>query len=810
MDDVRGALRLMRRDPGFSAVAVLTLALGIGATTAILNVVNALVLRPLPFTDADRLVVLFATTPKQGVFRDTTSFWDFQAWKTQSHAFTTAAAYRQDRFNITGDGVPEPLAGLRASHELFDVLGVSPAIGRMFNEQEQQRNDAVALISHGLWTRRYASDPQIVGRTILLNEMRHVVIGVLPPGFQFLPFQDTDVLLPIPQRPCRSCGYLRSVARLKPRVPPSTAQLELDTIAAQLATAFPESNGGRGVNVVGLQDVAVGPVSTQLFVLLAAGVFVLLIGCGNVGNLLLARGLTRQRELAVRSALGAGTGRLVLQLLTESVALALVAAVLGAAIAHNASQLLTTSLSQRFPLPAISFNWTFLGFAFLIAVTSGLLCGVALSLMVWKSDLSAALKLDGRSQTGGAATHWLRDGLMVAQTALTVMLLIGAGLLARSFVKLQQVNIGLNPHHLLTADLLLPARYADPERRQGFLRDVRASIEALPGVERVALHTDSPFYGGGSRETFSIEGQPDPGPKTGHPARCNLIDGDFFGTVGVQIVRGRSFDGRDTASSLPVAVVNESMARQFWPDRDAIGQRLRLYYGADRQHWLTVVGVVRDAYYRYDESTRAPNLPTLRSQVFLPDLQRPLRTLPYGQSPIVSLAVRTATSPAHLTTSVQAAVWSVDKDQPVLNVQSMEQILWRSVAAPRITMLLVGVFAAFALVIACAGIYGLGAYAVVRRTREIGIRLAVGATPRQILALVLRHGMIASLSGAAIGIAGSLAMTRVISGFVFGITPTDIPTFVGVVLLFSAVAFASTYIPARRASRIDPSVAFRY
>ena len=547
IQDVRGALRMTRRDPGFSALAALTLALGVGATTAILNVVEGLLLRPLPFADANRLVVLFATTPKRGVYRDTTSFFDISAWRDESRAFTDTAAYRRDQLNVTGDGPPEPVTGLRASAGLLGVLGVSPAIGRTFDANEQHANAAVVLISYGLWTRRYGSDPRILSRTILLNEVSHSVIGVLPSGFQFPAFEESDVLLPVPERPCRSCGYLRAVARLKPGVPAATAQAELDAIAAGLEKAFPDSNEGRGVNVVPLQDVAVGPVSTPLLVLLGAGVFVLLIGCGNVGNLVLARGLARQRELAVRSALGAGAGRLVRQLLTESVCLALIAALLGAVLAVLGSELLVASLSQRFPLPEIPFSWTLLAFAFVIAVLSGLLSGLPPALMVWKADLNHSLKQDDRSQTGSVTQHRLRNVLVVSQTALTVMLLIGAGLLVKSFILLQQVDIGLNPRNVLTADLLLSKRYADPGRGDTFIREVLDSIAALPGVQNVAVQSQSPFEGAGKRETFNIEGQPDPGPRNGHAAYWNRVGGDFFRALGISIVRGRDFDRRDTA-----------------------------------------------------------------------------------------------------------------------------------------------------------------------------------------------------------------------------------------------------------------------
>ena len=797
--DMRSATRMIRRDRAFAAVAVLTLALGIGAITAILNVVHALVIRSLPLADADRLVVLYATTPSREIFRDTTSFHDFSAWKLQSHAFDDAAAYRQDDFNITGDPFPEPVRGLRASNELLNVLGVHPQIGRTFDQAEQRANHPVVLISHEVWTRRYARNPDVLGRTIVLNDAAYAVIGVLPPGFRFPPFQETDVLMPIPERSCRSCGYLRGIARLKSGVPMSTAQRELDGIAAARERAFPDSNAGRGVNVVPLQEVAVGVVRTPLLVLLGAGVFVLLIGCGNVGNLVLARSLGRRREFAIRSALGAGTSRLIRQLLTESVALALVAAFVGTVFAFLGSNLLASSLVQRYPLPLVAFNWNFLGFATLLALLSGVLSGLPPVFMVWKSSLGRFLQQDGRS--GPDRSHRrLRDLLMTAQTALTVMLLIGAGLLLRSFVTLRQIDLGLDPRQVLTADLRLSNRNADSGQRDLFFRDVLDAVRSLPGVEHAGLQTDSAFGGGGSRETFTIEGRPDPGPSTGHAAGSNVIGGDLFEALGIALVRGRRFDARDSAQSLPVAVVNQTMARQFWPDDDPIGKRLRLYYDKDLRHWITIVGVVRDARFRYEPA--AP-------QIFLPDLQRPYDSLPYEKSPFVSLVVRMSGEPAALAGALQDRIWTVDRDQPILHLQPLEQILWQSVAEPRVYAVLLGTFAAIALVIASTGLYALFAFVVVRRTREIGIRMAIGASSRQILALVMRGGMKLTLAGAVIGIAGALALSWVMTGFLHGITPTDPLTFAAVLALIAMAAAVATYVPARRAARIDPVVAVR-
>jgi predicted permease len=802
IEDVRYALRTMRRQPGFSAVAVATLALGIGATTAIFSVVNSVLLCPLPFPGADRIVALFATSPKKNIYRDTTSFPDFLDWQKQSHAFAAVAAYRPDRFNITGDGEPEPIAGLRASHEVLRVLGVSPAIGRAFDGNEQHGKAPVAVIGYGLWTRRYGSDPQILGRTILLDEVSHTVVGVLPPGFQFPPYYQTDVIVPVPERASRSTGYIFGIARLKDGVPVSAAQQELEAIALRLGETFPKTNRGRGVKVALLQDDAAGPVRTPLLVLLGAALFVLLIGCGNVANLVLARGVARQRELAVRSALGASRARLVRQLLAESIALAAIAALLGSALAYWGSRFLAASLSQRFHLPQIALDWALFAFAFFIAVMTGVLSGFPPALMVWRAGLSESLKQAGRGQSGGVTQTRMGNLLVISQTALTVILLIGAGLLVKSFIRMQQIDIGLNSRQALTANLLLSKRYLDPARRETFVRNLLESVGSAPGVQEVAMHTDPPFMGAGSHETFKVEGVADPSPERGFPASFDVVSGGFFRAMDIPIARGRDFDKRDAANSPPVAILNETMARQFWPNGEAIGKRLRFYYDKDPQRWLSIVGVARDV--RYLGRLIAP-VP----QVFVPSQQSPYATLPYPQAPYVSLVVRTAADPGPMMAAVRERIWAVDKDQPIADLQPMDQILQESAAAPRMYMLLLGIFSAIALAIASAGIYGLSAYAVVRRTREMGIRLALGAAPGQVLVLVLRHGMLLTLIGGGLGVAGTLALTKVIAGFLYGVTATDAPTFAGVLLLFMALAFLSAYIPARRAAVIDPTVALR-
>jgi predicted permease len=811
--DLRYALRGMRRHPAFSAMAVLTLALGIGATTAILGVINAVLLRPLPFPDPDRLIVINATTPARGVLRDTTSFPDFLDWKNQSRSFTDIAAWRIDEFNLTGDAPPERVVGLRTTQELFNVMGIQPILGRMFDAQEQREQRTVAVISHAVWMRRFGGDANVLGRIVRVNEVPHTIVGVLPQGFQFPAFNDIDIIAPIPMRPSRGIGYLRGVARLAPGVTRAGAQQELDTIAARLEQVYPESNRGRGLNAMPLQDVAISGVRTPLLVLIGAAIFVLLIGCANVGNLILARGLTRQRELAMRSALGAGTGRLVRQMLTESVLLALIAALLGTVFAFWGSSLLMTSLSSpRFVLPPIAFDWStwrLLAVAIGLALASGVLCALPPVLMVRSVDLNDVLKSTGGRGAAGAGagvgsglgsftTRGMRDVLVISQTALTIMLLVGAGLLLKSFVLLQRVEIGFDPQNLLMADLLLSQRHAPPPQREVYLTQLLDSIASLPGVQHVAVLTDRPLDGG-STETFNVEGHADPTARTGHPADFNIVSAAYFATIGTAITRGREFDTRDDANGMPVAIINEAMARRFWPNADPIGKRIHFYYDKDPQHWLTIVGVAANVRQRGIASET-------RAQVFIPYRQPGDKM----REPYVSLAVRTAGDPATMMAGVRARIWAVDKDQPISNMMPMTQFYAESIGTQRIYLLLLGIFAAIALVMATAGIYGVSAYAVARRTQEMGIRIALGATRAQILALVVRHSLVLTLLGVAIGIAGAIALKRIIAGFLFGITPTDVTTFVAMGALFVGVALVATLIPARRAASIDPAVAFRY
>jgi putative ABC transport system permease protein len=490
--------------------------------------------------------------------------------------------------------------------------------------------------------------------------------------------------------------------------------------------------------------------------------------------------------------------RLIRQLLSESISLAIIAAVLGGVLARWGSEFLVASLAQQFRLPEIAVDWSLVAFALVIAILCGLLSGLPPALMVWRSTIGDFLKQDSRTQSGGLSERRLGRLLIVGETALTVLLLIGAGLLLKSFIRLQHIDLGVNTRQALTADLLLSKRYADPVWREAYLQQLVDSIRALPGVQAVGLHIDQPFLGGGRVETFKVEGHADPRPDSGHPAAFNIVSGDFFRAMDIPLVRGRAFDEHDTAGSAPVAVVNETMARQFWTPEDAIGKRLQFYYETNRQRWLTIIGVVRDVRYRGRLVDPVP-------QVFVTSRQPFYDTA----DPLVSIVVRTSVDPISLENGVRTRIWAVDKDQPISNLQPMEGVLDAAAAAPRVYMLLLGGFAIVALLIASAGIYGASAYAVVRRTHEMGIRLALGATPAQAVRLVMRQGLLLTVIGAGLGVAGALAMTRVISGFLHGITATDTPTFLLVLVCFAGVAIVSTYVPARRVTAIDPTVAFR-
>lgn len=554
----------------------------------------------------------------------------------------------------------------------------------------------------------------------------------------------------------------------------SAAKLELDDIAGQIGREFPLTDRGLGVNLVPLREVALGDVHAPLLILTGAAIFVMLIGCANVSSLVLARGIDRRRELGVRNAIGASTGRLVRQLLTESFVIAFFATLMGTVMALWGSKPLVVSLSQHFALPPITFEAGLLALVVLIALTTGILCGIPSALMASKSHLSQFLKEGGRGHAGGGNETRLQGLLVICETALTIVLMTSAGLMLKSFILLYRTNLGFNPKNVSVAELLLSNRYTNLERRTVFLERILQSVAGLPGVANVAINSDPPFTDGGTRETFHVEGHEDPAPHQGYGIAFNLVSGGIFSTMGMPIKRGSGFDKQNA----PVAIVNETMARQFWPQQNPIGKRISFYYDKHPRHWFSIVGVVGDARYRGRDFEPA-------SQVFVPYQQNPYRSLPYDPGPYVSLVVRASSNPTNL---IQGA---------------------QSDANRQVSLLLSGAFAIIGLLLSISGLYGLISHIVARRTQEIGVRVALGATIGEILTLIMRQGILLTLIGVALGIAGSLTLTKLMSGLLYGITPTDAPTFAGTALLFAAVAIIATYVPARRAATIDPTVAFR-
>jgi putative ABC transport system permease protein len=818
--DLRYGIRMLLRSPGFTLVGVLALALGIGANTAIFSVVNAVLLRPLPYPDPDRLVLLSENFSRLGLNRISVSAPEFIDYRDRSQSFERVAAYKYLNFNLTGVDEPERILGASVSAGLFTLLGINPSRGRAFlPEEDQPGGHPVVVLSHGLWQRRFGADPSVVGKTLRLNGNHMTVVGIMPPGFQF-PAQ-AELWAPIVfnddalrQRQSRS---LRVIARLKPDVTLKQAQAEMSTFARQLTQQYPdiylESNGW-SITLTPLREQMVGNLRTTLLVLLGAVGFVLLIACANVANLLLARAAARQKEIAIRTALGAGRRRLVRQLLTESVLLALVGGTLGLLLALWGIDLLAALRPPGIPaLVKISVDAPVLAFTILTSLLTGILFGLAPALAASKLDLNESLKEGGRGAAGSRGRHRLGSILVISEVALALVLLIGAGLLIKGFLRLRSVDPGFNPKNVLvTWTVLSPSKYPDRTQVADFYQTLLARIEALPGVQFVGATNDLPLSGDNSSWGFTTEAHPRPAPGEVLEANYRVASPNYFRAMGISLVRGRFFTEFDNESAPGAVIINETMARRFWSDEDPIGKRMKLG-SPDPQHtwdglWLTIVGVVGDVKH-FGLAADA------RPEMYVTYLQNPWRGLPAAPYMTVvwrgvSLVVRVAAEPTALAAAVRRAVWSVDKDQPVFGVNTIEQVLSNSVAQRRFTMLLLSLFAALALVLAALGIYGVMSYAVTQRTREIGIRMSLGAQPSDALRLVLKQGLGLALVGVGIGLAAAFTLTRVLSGLLYSVSATDPATFAGISLLLAAVALLACYIPARRATRVDPMVALRY
>ncbi|HEV2861401.1 MAG TPA: ABC transporter permease [Pyrinomonadaceae bacterium] len=798
--DLRYGARKLRKSPGFSLVAVMTLALGIGANTAIFSVVNAVLLRPLPFDRPEQLISVFGTNARRSSFSRPHSYLNFSDLRAQNQTLEGMAAYTGATAALSGDGAPEQLSGVVASGDIFRVLKARPLMGRLLApEDEKPGGSAVTVISHGLWQRRFGGDRGIVGRVIKLDGREREVVGVTPADFSFEFVTDaTDFWMPIdptaPGYQSRGAIFLDSIGRLKQGVTVEQARADLDIVASRLAEQYQDSNAGIGVRLAAAQEELVGDVRPTLLVLLGAVGFVLLIACANVANLLLARSAGRHREIAVRRALGAWRARIVRQLLTESVLLAMAGGLLGLLFALWGVRLLSAFVPENVPrFNETSIDLRVLGFTLAASLLTGLLFGLAPALQSSRVDLNEALKEGGRGGTEGRGRRRFRSLLIVVEVALSLVLLVGAGLLIKSFVKLRNTDPGFDASNTLTASLSPAAvRYDTDEKVNDFYRLLVERVRALPGVESVGGVNPLPLSDNNLSFSFSVVGQAPLPPGQGQSASARFVTPDYFRAQGVPLRAGRVFTEADKKGAPAVLVVNEAFARRYLPGVDPLGQRLRL--GVNRIEG-EVVGVVGDI--------RGSRLATPAA----PEYYVPASLVNFGD---MTLVIRTSADPASLTPSLRQIVSEMDKELPLYDVRTMEALVARSVARQRFSMTLVGVFAALAMLLSAVGIFSVMSFLVAQRTHEIGIRMALGAQRRDILSMVVRQGVVLTVVGVAVGLAAAFALTRLMSGLLYEVSATDPVVYGGITVLLAGVALLACYVPARRATKVDPLVALRY
>ncbi|HEX3554069.1 MAG TPA: ABC transporter permease [Thermoanaerobaculia bacterium] len=803
--DLRFGARMLRKDPGFTAIAVLTLALGIGANTAIFSVVNAVLLRPLPFPEADRLVLVWATNTESGRMDDVVSYPDFEAWKARSRSFENMAAFTTRGMVLTGGDQAEAVAAVQATPGFFETLKAHPALGRTFRPEESEAGAShVALLSDGTWKSRFAGRADVVGQTIRANEETYTIIGVMPPTFRFSPEKPEQIYVPLVRDPNRNHGFLRILGRLRPRAGVATAQAEMDVITRGLAKEYPKTNEGVGARVVPALTAMVGKTRTGLLIFLGVVAIVLVIACTNVAGLMSARSASRQKELTVRAALGAGRKRLLQQLLTESTVLALAGGLLGLLLASWGTRLLVALLARSFPIPRIETThidgWVLL-FTLALSLITGILFGSVLAVPAASPDLNEVLRESGRTATEGIGGRRARSMLVIAEVSLALILLSGAGLLLKSLLVLRNTAPGFATENLLTVYFEVPkSKLGTAAERSGFFASVLARVANLPGMRSAALVADLPLGGSSDSMGFHIVGRPDPASDGGFSASFNIASAGYFRTMSIPVRAGREFTDQDSANAPGVIVVNETAARTFWPGESALGKQITLRGGGGSDgkdgNPLTVVGVTGDV--RQSSLGRAP-----QPEIFLNSAQP-------GPPWPLDLVMRTAGDPAALTEAIRSMAQSIDRDVPVSQVRTMDDILSGTLAQPRVYTLLLLFFAALALALAAVGLYGVVSYTVTQRMHEMGIRMALGAERGDVVWLVLRQGLSLTLTGTVIGLAGALAVTRILTKLLPGVQPGDPLTLTVVALLLIGVALAASYLPARRGSRVDPVVTLRY
>lgn len=812
IQDMKYGLRMLVKNKGFSIVAILTLALGIGANTAIFSVINALLLRPLPFNEPERIVAIrSADLSTEGGF-GSISYPDFFDWQAQAQTIEKMAAYDSKSFTLYSDTESVRLSGATVSSDLFSILGVNPEIGRPFSAEEDKKGGGrVLILSHDLWQTRYGSDPNIFGKTVSLNQTSYTIVGVMPASFRFPLDEDPvdfwtnvtgDAEFP-PKEPLtsqRGNHFLQAVGRLQPGATIEQADAELKAISATLAQQYPDSNTNFSAKVMSLSQQLYGDVRPSLIVLFAAVGCVLLIACANVANLLLARATARRREIAVRTALGASRWRVVRQLLTESVMLAIVGGAAGLLLASFGTDLLIAITPTDIPrIAETSVDSRVLLFTLSVATITGLVMGIIPAINASRLDLNEMLKEGGRGSAGGRRGS-IRGALVVAEVAVAVTLLVGAGLLAQSFVRLMKVDSGFNPDNVLTVRAGLPGGlYETPEQITTFHERLLERIGTLPGIVSYSTVAPLPLSRNNVGVGFSVEGRANP---TGRPfpyeTALRLVGPDYFSTMGTPIKQGRGVTERDRLGQPNVIVINESLARQYFADEDPIGKRINPSMSIDESGpaMREIVGVVAD--------TR-PKGPGVAPE---PEVYVPISQLPAVGS--ITLLIRTNSNPTNLIAAVRQEIASIDSKVPVYEVRMLNEYFSETVAQPRFNSLLSGIFAALALLLTGIGLYGVISYSVSQSTQEIGVRMALGAQPRDVLRLIIKKGMLLTLIGLALGLTVAFPMTRFMESLLYGVTATDTVTFATVSVVLAAVALLACWIPARRATRIDPMVALRY
>jgi predicted permease len=801
LNDIRYALRNLLKRPAFTVIATVTLALGIGANTAIFSSVYSLLLKPLPFPEIDRVVAIWDKEPRHGYVHNEVAMANYLDWRAQSHSFDQLALYRWWSVNLTGGNTPERVQGFLVTGNFFDVIGVKPFMGRNFTEEENQPGkDRVAIITHGLWQRRFGGDRDILNKTITTNGFVRSIVGVMPEGFNF-PY-NADVYGPL-ELSSQLTGNRQNhafyvIGRLQSGASLQSAQADIDNITARLEQQYPETNTGLGATVFPIVADTVRKYDTGVWVGMGAVAFVLLIACANVANLMLARASGRQKEIALRAALGASRWRIIRQLLTESMIIALLGGALGVLIAVwgiHALQAANPGDAARFApgWNQLGINLPVLAFTIVLSIFSGLVFGVAPAWQVSKPNLNDALKEGSRQSSGRSPA--LRSSLVVFEVALSLVLLVCAGLFFRSFLTLFKTDPGFDPDHVLTMNLIVPAvKYKEESQVAAFYAGLVQRVKTRPGVASVAAVNYLPLGGSNSSDGYLVEGAPEPPPGEENIGRYRVCTPDYFSTMRIPILKGRAFTEQDKAGAPRVVIVNETLARKHWPGQDAIGKRIRFYGPIDKAPWMEIVGISKDV--RHELTLE------VKPEYYLPHAQDSWNGM--------VLVARTTVEPTSLAGAIREDVWAIDKDQPVFDVRTMQEVRSISVGLQTFTSVMTGIFAGVALLLASIGIYGVMAFVVTQRTQEIGIRMALGARRVDVLKLVLTNGMKLAAIGLVIGLAAAWGVTRFFSTLLVGVKPTDLLTFSVVSVCLLAAAFLACYLPARRATKVDPLEALRY